>query len=358
MARVLFWTAADDGASWYRADQPAQSLQWSGHQTWVSSVPIPSVMAKSDVIVVSRPARPEALARLAAVRERYGCKIVADLDDDYWHMEPGTPAYQSWHEEDDGALIRGLEEGLKLADQVTVASHTLADVVDEKLGGKSAKVNVVPNGLHASILGLPRDYERGQSNDGVLTIGWAGTASSIAGLDLVGRALSRALTRYAGKLRVRLVGFDPAAAPDGFRRAMTHPADSPAGQADVAHVEWVPHGERYLTTVAMFDIWLAPYHGTAFNQAKFPTKALEAGFWGIPLIASDITPYQEWFARTHQSDHPKLVSEYVPHEWSRQLSRLIESPELRRRYGEAGRSAAAAFSLQEVCRQWESVLLG
>jgi hypothetical protein len=37
---------------------------------------------------------------------------------------------------------------------------------------------------------------------------------------------------------------------------------------------------------------LAPYQGTPFNNAKFPTKALEAGFWGTPLIASDIRPYR------------------------------------------------------------------
>jgi glycosyltransferase involved in cell wall biosynthesis len=357
VARIWFWTAQDDGASWYRADQPAQALQWAGHETWVSQVPIPSVAAKADVIVVSRPARPEALRRLVEVRERYGCRVVADLDDDYWSMEPGTPAYQSWHVDEDGALIKGLEEGLKLADAVTVASVGEAMACAEH-GVDPDKIAVVPNGLHASILGMPRDYERGTTNDGVLTIGWAGTASSIAGLDLVGRALSRALERYAGKLRVRLVGFDSAAAPDGFRRAMTHPADSPAGQADVGSVEWVPHGNQYLAAVAMFDIWLAPYHNTAFNRAKFPTKALEAGFWGIPLIASDIDPYAEWFARTHQADHARLVSEYTPHEWSRQLCALIESPELRRRYGEAGRSAAATYSLQEVGRRWESVLLG
>jgi len=357
VARIWFWTAADDGASWYRADQPAGALRWAGHETWVSEVPIPSVAAKADVIVVSRPARPEALKRLSELRARYGCRIVADLDDDYWAMEPGTYAHKSWHEDEDGALIKGLEEGLALADHVTVASSGEAAACAEH-GVQPDKISVVPNGLHASILGLPRDYECGTTNDGVLTIGWSGTASSIEGLDLVGRALSRALTRYAGKVRVRLVGFNPQVAPEGFRRAMTHLADSPAGQADVAHTEWVPHGDRYLSAVGMFDIWLAPYHNTAFNLAKFPTKALEAGFWGIPLIASDITPYQEWFAGTHQGDHARLVSEYVPHEWSRQLGRLIESPELRRRYGEAARSAAAAYSLQEVGRRWESVLLG
>lgn len=354
MARIWFWTAADDGASWYRAEQPAQTLRWNGHETWVSEVPVASLAAKADVIVVSRPARPACLERLAAWRERYGCHIVADLDDDYWSMEPGTVAYQSWHLDEDGALIRGLEEGLKLADQVTVVSPELAAVVAGH-GVSPSKVDVVPNGLHASILGLPRDYERGAMNDGVLTIGWAGTASSIQGLELVGRALGRALESFPDKIRVRLVGFNPDAAPDGFKRAMTHEANSPAGQADVRHVEWVPHGDQYLMATAMFDIWLAPYLNSNFNRAKFPTKALEAGFWGIPLIASDITPYRSWI------DHGQngfLVSQYTPHLWGKHLRELIESAELRRRVGEASRSRAAAYSLQEVGHRWASVLLG
>jgi hypothetical protein len=68
--RALFFTAADDGASWYRADQPAMTLRWSGHETWVSTLAIPSVIAKADVIVASRPARPEALALLERARDQ------------------------------------------------------------------------------------------------------------------------------------------------------------------------------------------------------------------------------------------------------------------------------------------------
>jgi len=354
VARIWFWTAAYDGASWYRADQPAMTLSWAGHEVWATEVPVASLAAKADVIVVSRPARPEALLKLLGWRERYGCRIVADLDDSYWDMEPGTLAYRAWHEEDNGALIRGLGEGLELADLVTVASEGEAAACAAH-GIRPDKVRVVPNGLHASILGLPRDYEHGFSGDDVLTIGWAGTASSVAGLDLVTHALRRAVDSYPGKLRVRLVGFQPDGAPPEFAKALAAWDKVPPDVANIGYADWVPHGDRYLSVVGQFDIWLAPYHNTAFNLAKFPTKALEAGFWGTPLIASDIAPYREWI------DHGQngyLVSEYTPHLWGKHLRELIDSAALRRRIGEASRSRAAAYSLQEVGKRWESVLLG
>lgn len=351
--KVLFLTANDDGASWYRADQPAAALQWSGHQTWATTVPVPSLLAKADVVVASRPARPEALKMLADGRERYGFKIVADLDDDYWSMSPDTHrvAYQEWFVKNDGELIDGLGQGCRMADLVTVASEGELEAVQRHAG--ISDVSVIPNGLHAAILGLPKDYENGFSNDGVLTIGWAGTASSMDGLELCAKALAKAAVTYRGKVRLRLVGFNPAAASPAILKPLDEAIQ--AG-ADVAFADWVPHGDQYLSAVAAFDLWVAPYRATPFNEAKFATKALEAGFWGTPLIASDIRPYYEWLARTHQADHPRLVSEYAPHGWSQQLRALIEDPALRRRYGEAARSAAVPYTLQEVGRRWEAVL--
>jgi glycosyltransferase involved in cell wall biosynthesis len=349
VSNVWFFRAADDGASWYRADQPALTLRWTGHATWTTELVVPSIAAKADVVVASRPARPEALRVLENIRTRYGARIVADLDDDYWSMGPeNTLAYQSWHLDDDGALLRGLEDGLRQADVITVASQGIREAVVEHAGVPDSKVHVVPNGLHASILGLPRDYERGLSNDDVVTIGWSGTASSIQGLDLCARALGRIVTKYGDKVRLRLVGFQPQAASETVRRHLEV-------SGDIAHAEWVPHGDQYLAAVAAFDIWVAPYHNTAFNHAKFPTKALEAGFWGIPLVASDIRHYAEWIEHG-QSGY--LVSEYTPHLWSRHLCELIESPELRRKIGEASRSRAVSYSLQEVGRQWEAALFG
>ena len=151
-------------------------------------------------------------------------------------------------------------------------------------------------------------------------------------------------------MRLRLVGFQPAGAGPETRKALGQLADD---GFDVMHTEWVPHGDPYLVEVAKFDIWVAPYHATPFNEAKFATKALEAGFWGIPLIASDIRPYREW-----GGDGLDLVDEYRTHGWSRSLRNLIEDSDWRRHRGEAARSQAARYSMQEVGRQWEGAILG
>jgi glycosyltransferase involved in cell wall biosynthesis len=343
VSRVLFWTGSDDGSSWYRADLPAEALRWEGHATAVTQKVSHDLLVDSDVVVGSR------VANLGAANawQLLGARPIADrplmvldLDDAYFQLDPANPAARHW----DIPQLNRLAKSILAADRITVASEGLAEHVRRFVGrpaGKELDIVVVPNGLHAGWLGTPRDYEADQRE---ITVGWSGTASSARDLDLVATALGRIIEYGDGQVKLRLVGF-----PMGHPVQRTFQRLIPKRHRDLVEaVEWVKHGQPYLSACAAFDIWVAPYRSDPFVDAKFPTKALEAGMLGVPLIASDVEPYRGWGG----GDSVALIPELKPWLWGRQLKELVDSSALRRRMGEAGRSRAAANIMQAVGPQW------
>lgn len=343
MSYAAFWTASTDGSSWYRADQPAAALGWRGHQTWVGEVLPASVVAKASVIVGSRVATPEASQTWAALKAS-GKRLVLDLDDDYFGVEErNTGAYEFWRQPE---IQKHLRENCAIADVITVASERIGvamiDAIGTDLRWPRPKIQVIENGLHAGHLSVPRDYE---AADRPLVIGWAGTSSTAHDLDLAIPALVKIMA-YAPTAELHLVGIPRA-----------HPALQkllPFGDRIVAF-EWLAPTELYHQAVRQFDIWVAPYRSNSFTDAKFPTKALEAGMMGIPLIASAIPPYVEWIT---QEENGFKVVDSAQWMWSRCLKRLVDSPDLRRRVGEAARARASRNILQSIGGQWEQVLFG
>jgi glycosyltransferase involved in cell wall biosynthesis len=340
---VLFWAAGNDGSSWYRCTQPAEALQWQGHRATVTEAITEFDVRRADTIVASRVANEVSHGLwldLAARPREYRPRLVLDLDDDYFSIDRSNPAYSGW----DAMSLFRLKESILAADLVTVASRGLAEAIQAHTGGH-AKVQVVENGLHAGWLAQPRDYEAANRP---LIVGWAGTPSTITDFDLAAPALANIVNYGKGKVEVRLVGFQ-----DG------HPSvETMRRKINVQHlglvqgVPWVPHGEPYLGAVSEFDIWVAPYRPTPFVEAKFPTKALEAGVMGIPLIASAIRPYRDWII---QDSSGFKVVDSAPWMWGRCLKRLVDSADLRQSIGEAGRSRAARNIMQSLGIQWAQV---
>jgi glycosyltransferase involved in cell wall biosynthesis len=343
---IAFWAASDDGSSWYRTSQPSQAMAWRGHRVWASMVLPDSRRKSADVVVGSRVARPGSLSVWREL-DRAGKRLVLDLDDNYFAIEPtNRAAYECW--KPNGEAVRNLRLAMKIAETVTVTTSYLADVVRAETG--HGDVQVVPNGLHASLIGNVRSYDQRFP-----VVGWAGTGDTVRSLDLVAKPLSR-ISRYRSKegsqASINLVGTT-------LGGAERLGVDVTRARAR----EWAYGPMEYLSAVSTFDVWVAPYRDTEYNRSKFPTKALEAAFLGVPLVASNIQPYQEWVYRHSGYGDPLsralqcgvwLVDE--PYEWSRALKKLVDRPDLRRIIGTAGRSVASRYTLQGLGETWENAL--
>lgn len=332
MSRIHFWTADGSGSAMYRGVLPAMSLDWLGHQA--SAHPrLPEDWRDQgfDVVVGCRVAKPGPSRTWREMKD-HGIRLVLDLDDDYFHIDrSNVEAYRLWNQP---LLRRGLLDNIAISDTVTCCSEPLAAV----LRNYHDDVRVVPNGLPAQYLGEPRDY-----NPKVLSVGWAGTSSTLHELRVPG--VVRALTRIAdyprpGGVAVRIVGIDP----------QTAMASGLKGQR-LGALGWVQDFGHYLQAVAGFDVWVAPYRDTQFNASKYPTKFLEASVLGIPLIASDIEPYRRVI---RHGENGFLVRH--EHEWGRLLKQLADDPELRQRVGMTARGEASGSILQAVNQQWVAAL--
>jgi glycosyltransferase involved in cell wall biosynthesis len=330
--RAHLWAADTMGSGFYRAFLPGMGLSWLGHHVTVDQR-LPDEWETLDTVVGCRVAIPGASLTWRRLKN-HGTRLILDLDDDYFHLDPANAAACAvWTPE----LQASLAANLALADVVTCCSEPLATVLRDY----ADDVRVIPNGLPAQYLGSQRDYT---SASRPLNIGWAGSSSTVAELPLAARALSR-IADYPrpGGVNVRIVGIEP-----------EHAVTAGLRGRRVGALGWVADQRQYLAAVSEFDVWCAPYRDMAFNRAKFPTKALEAGFLGIPLVASAVGEYRS--AVVH-GETGFLVPPGQEHLFGRYLKALADDPGLRQRMGMAARARASSSILQALNQQWEAVLL-
>jgi glycosyltransferase involved in cell wall biosynthesis len=336
VASFTFWAAGSDGSTQYRCDFPKTALGpgWRGHQVYASQQLGPQHL-DVDVLVGSRVALPAAVETWRQVKKTGHTKLVLDLDDDYFHIDPSNEAAAEFWTP---ALLEGLKDAIWEADIVTVASEGLKDAIAKECAGIVGRIEVIENGLPAQYLGYQRNY-----NPDKLTIGWAGSANTAAWLPLIVPAVNKAAAGYWGKeCAVRFIGAPPDyIAKLGFKGP------------DLAAKEWIPDFSRYQQAVSSFDIWLAPYRSTPFTEAKFPTKAMEAGFHGIPIIASPIRGYRDWI----DDGESGFLARYE-HNWTGVLGALIREAGMREHVGMASTARASSNILQALGKRWEEVCLG
>lgn len=333
--RAHFWTADRYGSGAYRGHLPGTALAWLGHDVSVGPGDgrPDTGWDGIEAVVGCRVSTPEATRRWGELH-RAGVRLVLDLDDDYFHLDPAAGHLQAVLAWSDSDRMRRLIGNIRVADTVTCCSDRLAAVLSRYHGD----VRVVPNGLPALYLGVERDYDPAE-----VVVGWAGTDYTLLELPLAARALRR-VAEYPrpGGVRVRLVGISPEQAV----------ANGAHGER-VGTVGWLDDFGVYLQAVGDFDVWVAPYRDTLFNRAKAPTKAIEAGFLGIPIVASAIEPYTA--AVTHGGTG-FLVEPGREHLFGKYVRMLVDNPGLRQRMGEAARDWASQFIMQSLNKQWEQVL--
>jgi len=96
-----------------------------------------------------------------------------------------------------------------------------------------------------------------------------------------------------------------------------------------------------------FDIGLAPLVPSQFNRSKSAIKALEYAALGIPVIASDLAPYQPFVI---DGVTGFLVSK--DHEWEARLRDLTHDHAMREQMGAAAKAHARKWSIDEGWKLW------
>lgn len=292
---------------------------------------LPPKWADSPVVFGQRVCNPDPTTRwLAWIAD--GRHAVFDLDDDLFMVDPTAPSARFFNQPH---VRHALLNNLACASRVTVATRRIA----ERIRGYHTDIRVVPNGLPADVLSWRSPLDRPRRN-GRITVGWAGTPHTFRDLLLLAVDIRKLLEGpLVGQVEVHLLGVDES----WVRQAgLMLPG--------VRVSKPVQPGYRYLKAID-FDIWLAPYRDIPFNQAKVPTKALEAAFLGVPVVASAIEPYRNL---VHHDRTGLLVD--TPRGWLPAVEALVRDEDQRRRLGAAARVEIAGHTVETIAPLWEQAL--
>jgi glycosyltransferase involved in cell wall biosynthesis len=342
VGKVLFWTPDDGGSRLFRCDLPAQALKARGHEAEVSSVVFAS-WAQGATIVAQRPFNDTALKRIRFMNQ-LGVRVLLDWDDDHLNIDPEA-APNTYAQYLQPSMRNSVVAAIQECAGVVVASPVLAERASV-LGAQH--IYLVPNGLPAKMLSHPG----GDFGDtgGRTVFGWAGTESTAAefrAFEPVIRQFLRARQKQDDVV-LRTVGLNPEWV---FHRLL----DQRGGvqEHQVQAVGWLHDYDDYLSVCSTFDVWLAPYRDVPFNQAKYPTKALEAAFLGIPIVASDIRPYR-WALGGPQPRGFLILND--EDRWTRVMRNMVRQPQRHAHLVRNAQAWAAHQITESLVADWEAAL--
>ena len=341
VSKAWLWSADESGCGWYRTVIVAEALRKLGHDVG-QGVVFDDAYADADAVLGQRMSLPGATTVWARWNIERTKTTVFDADDDYFHMHQHPEFGQAAVEYSKHQVQARLIANAASSTYTTCASPRLADIFAQFCNN----VVLIPNGLPESYLDVEAPWERdlddtpknGDPRNPRPVVGWAGSAFTQWELTDPVKDAFASVCDWGGKMHT--VGVPYA---EMKKHGLVRPGISITG--------WIPGTEAYLSAVD-FDIWVAPYRRTDYNEAKVATKALEAAFLGIPIVASDTTPYRQFII---DGETGFLVP--PGGDWSEPIRTLIHDPALRERMGRAAREVARGFTVEALAAAlWAPVL--
>jgi hypothetical protein len=357
--KVYVLPADNWGCGSYRLIWPAQAAAEADHSLDVTILPpgsrnlggkfdpdsgrvldIDKYPQDADVFVLQRPTSYFQPQVIELMQDR-GVAVVVDMDDDLSHIHPSNPAFGAMapkvvhpnhhrlppverHRSD--GKVPNMHSHLNAADACRRA--TLVTVTTPQLAssyGAHGRVRIIPNYVPSAYL----DTEHEDSD----LIGWGGSVHSHPqDLQQVGPAIARLVNQGAR--------FETVGNPAGVGRALGLRED-PSSPGDVSLDRWVPE-------ITRFGIGIAPLAPGRFNDAKSRLKPLEYAAAGVPAVISPTADYLAWAGVAGGACEVARK----PREWEGILKALIRDPGRRLAMSAAGRSAAAANTIEDHAWRW------
>ena len=312
--KVIAFPGDRHGCGHYRILEPMRAMldQDLCHGGISSELFGPNLALRSgaDVLVLQRPVNDEALGVLESLRPLRGIRKVYEIDDNLARI----PA-SSVHAAGVPADIRDrMVRGIRLCDRLIVSTEPLA----RALAGTHEDIRIIPNRLPPHWWGTsPPARAR---HPGVRPrVAWAGGAGHHGDLMMIADVI-RDLSD-----RVDWIFFGMC--PDALKPYIAE-IHAPVPTPD--------YPARLMTLAASWDLAIAPLEANAFNECKSNLRLLEYGWCGLPVVCSDVLPYQR--------DLPVVRVPNRTGDWHRTILALLAEP---------GTLVAAGQRLQDkVAQDW------
>jgi glycosyltransferase involved in cell wall biosynthesis len=243
---------------------------------------------------------------------KYSRKIIYNFDDAVMYSDKRPERYSRSH-------FVPFRRSVRVADMVIAGSSYLA----EHARRFNSNVEVLPIGLKISDYAVPRPA----GADDRIRLVWIGSRSTLSYLEEIRPAIKQIGSRF-DKVILRIIG-------DDFLELDNMPVEKRPWSMDTRGIE-----------LATSDVGLAPLPDNRFTRGKCSFKVLEYSAAGLPVIASPVGTNSEY---VKEGTTGFLAAS--PEEWVARITQLIESPQLRRKMGQAGLELAAHFDIEVIGRK-------
>ncbi|HEX8232974.1 MAG TPA: hypothetical protein VF559_06495 [Caulobacteraceae bacterium] len=268
---------------------------------------------RPTAVVVSRFGHAEGYQAVRAAAHARGLPLVLHLDDDLFEL-PLCVGVERYRAARHPRRIHTLHRAMAEADLTLAATPQLAERLARL--GRGGHIAALAIGS----AGRPGEARAVKGPDQPLVVGYMGSASHNADLEMIAPALNEVLGRF-DHVSIELFGSisdQPAAdlLRGRVRRRKAIPGDYAEFRRRFGALGW--------------DIGLAPLRAVPYNLLKTPTKWVEYAEAGAAAVVSDLEPYRPMIAAG-------AALPARPDGWTQAISRLIVSPPLRRQLSAASR---------------------
>jgi len=329
---IIVQPARKNGCTFYRLLQPYGALDDNGHNVFFmdkneEGEAMAEAMTHADYVIVRDGGEALAEYTFSNFPDK---KMVYDLDDDLWNMNPFSPAYRDYGLEEvewngqmlweDGKAGFNIERNrqksqyrvdiMEQADLVTVTTERLKDRIAEKIDNDIAVLpNVVDFELWWDLPLVDADKTR---------LGWSGGASHYVDW----HSIKDGLPDVMDNAELVLAG---------------HKWDGTIEDLDYEFYEWTDvEAHPYRQAALNIDIGLLPLADNEFNKHKSCVKWYEFAALGIPCVAANVPPYSD---EIEHGDTGLLYDD--EDEFVEYVNKLKNNPEMQEEIGEAGREWVA-----------------
>lgn len=272
--RIAAFAADTSGCGHYRIFQPIHAMVEAGLCTGGASPEMmgPNLVLRSgaDTLVFQRPTANSDFALLNALLPLKGIKKIYELDDNLAQVPIKSP-----HRVQMSKDIRGrIAKAIGLCDRLVVSTEALA----HELRGKNDDIRVVPNRLSTAMWGhkpptrpAPTSLQPGNKPK----VAWAGGIGHQGDIEMIAHLIK-----------------DLSQQVDWVFFGMCPEALKPYVREFHLGLPTLEYPDKLMALSQTWDLAIAPLEINPFNECKSNLKLLEYGWCGVPVVCSDVTPYQ------------------------------------------------------------------
>ena len=300
------------------------------------------IMEYYDVVIYSYTVNPDWYVAIAFHAEKFGAKLICEIDDNIWEVPERSGVYDTYREGSQGREI--IEAQVKNSKFVCTTKQKTAYAIAKHCAIPVSRIHKNPNYIDLTVYNASKIDRK---DDGKIRICYFGTNThydDIAANPGLVEAMDDLIKKY-DNLELFTIGFF---LPELKNRWKKH-YFSMVGDQDV--YSWA--NNLWVKVMSMSDIAIAPLLVSNFTRCKSNIKYLECAAAKMPVVAQDIDQYRNIIVNGFNGF---LAS--TKQQWFDYLNDLIVDADYRKRIGESGyQTIVDNHQIQDNYKKFQDYLL-